>query len=89
MLWIKQEDTIVNDYNPNNIAPQEKLLHNKSLEMDGFTQPIAVTESREDHYEIVDGFHRYQTGKEKAQLKCELKGDLPVTCLGKERQEEV
>ena len=59
VLWIKQDAIIANDYNPNNVAPPEKRLLSKSLELDGFTQPIVVTESEAHHYEIVDGFHRF------------------------------
>ena len=63
VLWIKQEDITANDYNPNNVAPPEKRLLSQSLELDGFTQPIVVTEDQPQHYEIVDGFHRHEIGK--------------------------
>lgn len=88
VLWIKQEDITANDYNPNNVAPPEKRLLCKSLELDGFTQPIVVTENDPHHYEIVDGFHRRELGSHRAALKRQLKGYLPVTCLRKERQEK-
>ncbi|MEH0886106.1 ParB/RepB/Spo0J family partition protein [Enterobacter sp. UNJFSC 003] len=88
VLWIKQDDIIANDYNPNNVAPPEKRLLGKSLELDGFTQPIVVTESDSQHYEIVDGFHRHEIGSNRAALKRQLKGYLPVTCLRKARQEK-
>ncbi|MDR1752777.1 MAG: ParB/RepB/Spo0J family partition protein [Enterobacter cloacae] len=88
VLWIKQEEITANDYNPNNVAPPEKRLLCKSLEMDGFTQPIVVTESEARHYEIVDGFHRHEIGSNRAVLKRQLKGYLPVTCLRKERQKK-
>ncbi|EKI0252631.1 ParB-like nuclease domain-containing protein [Enterobacter asburiae] len=88
VLWIKQDEITANDYNPNNVAPPEKRLLCKSLEMDGFTQPIVVTESDARHYEIVDGFHRHEIGSNRAVLKRQLKGYLPVTCLRKERQEK-
>ena len=88
VLWIKQDDITANDYNPNNVAPPEKRLLCKSLEMDGFTQPIVVTESEARHYEIVDGFHRHEIGSNRAVLKRQLKGYLPVTCLRKERQKK-
>ena len=81
VLWIKQDAIIANDYNPNNVAPPEKRLLSKSLELDGFTQPIVVTESEAHHYEIVDGFHRHEIGKSRAALKRQLRGYLPVTCL--------
>ena len=86
--WIKQDEITANDYNPNNVAPPEKRLLCKSLEMDGFTQPIVVTESEARHYEIVDGFHRHEIGSNRAVLKRQLKGYLPVTCLRKERQKK-
>ena len=88
VLWIKQDDITANDYNPNNVAPPEKRLLSKSLELDGFTQPIVVSENESHHYEIIDGFHRHEIGKSKATLKRQLKGYLPVTCLRKERQEK-
>lgn len=88
VLWIKQDEITANDYNPNNVAPPEKRLLCKSLEMDGFTQPIVVTESEARHYEIVDCFHRHEIGSNRAVLKRQLKGYLPVTCLRKERQKK-
>lgn len=88
VLWIKQGEITANDYNPNNVAPPEKRLLCKSLEMDGFTQPIVVTESDAQHYEIVDGFHRHEMGSNRAILKRQLKGYLPVTCLRKTRHKK-
>ncbi|MBT1871642.1 ParB/RepB/Spo0J family partition protein [Enterobacter mori] len=88
VLWIKQDEITANDYNPNNVAPPEKRLLCKSLEMDGFTQPIVVTEGDAEHYEIVDGFHRHEMGSNRAILKRQLKGYLPVTCLRKGRQKK-
>lgn len=81
VLWVKQDAITANDYNPNNVAPPEKRLLSKSLELDGFTQPIVVTESEQQQYEIVDGFHRHEIGTTRAVLKRQLKGYLPVTCL--------
>lgn len=89
VLWIKQDAITANDYNPNNVAPPEKRLLCKSLELDGFTQPIVVTENDPYHYEIVDGFHRYEIGIQRAALKRQLKGYLPVTCLRKERKDKI
>lgn len=81
VLWVKLEHIGANDYNPNNMAPPEKRLLVTSLETDGFTQPVVVTESMPRHYEIVDGFHRYETGRTRVALKRQLKGYLPVACL--------
>ena len=43
VLWVKNSQLMPNDYNPNNVAPPEKKLLQKSIEIDGFTQPIVVT----------------------------------------------
>ncbi|EMW0509341.1 TPA: IbrB-like domain-containing protein [Enterobacter mori] len=88
VLWVKQDDITANDYNPNNVAPPEKRLLSKSLELDGFTQPIVVTQNPSQHYEIVDGFHRHEIGTNRASLKRQLKGYLPVTCLREDRQDK-
>ncbi|MCG5127147.1 IbrB-like domain-containing protein [Enterobacter mori] len=88
VMWIKQDDITANDYNPNSVAPPEKRLLSRSLEVDGFTQPIVVTQSEPQHYEIVDGFHRHEIGTNRAVLKRQLKGYLPVTCLRQDRQDK-
>lgn len=89
VLWIKNEHISPNDYNPNNVAPPEKKLLLKSIEADGFTQPIVVVHSTEEQYEIIDGFHRHELGKSKSSLKSRLKGYLPITCLQRERHERM
>lgn len=88
VLWIKQDEITANDYNPNTVAPPEKRLLSRSLELDGFTQPIVVTQNASQHYEIVDGFHRHEIGTNRASLKRQLKGFLPVTCLRQDRQDK-
>ncbi|WP_410750288.1 IbrB-like domain-containing protein [Citrobacter sp. U14242] len=89
VLWVKNEHLSPNDYNPNNVAPPEKKLLLKSIEADGFTQPIVVVHSSEEEYEIIDGFHRHELGKSKSSLKSRLKGYLPITCLQRERHERI
>ena len=89
VLWIKNKHISPNDYNPNNVAPPEKKLLLKSIEADGFTQPIVVTQSSPEEYEIVDGFHRHELGKGKASLKSRLKGYLPITCLEGDRHDRM
>ncbi|AUV02005.1 ParB/RepB/Spo0J family partition protein [Phytobacter ursingii] len=85
VLWVKNDRISPNDYNPNNVAPPEKRLLLKSLEADGFTQPIVVQEDKPHHFEIVDGFHRHELGKSRATLRNKLKGYLPITCLNSDR----
>ncbi len=49
VLWVKSDEVVANDYNPNVMAPGEKKLLKQSLEQDGFTQPVVVSEEK-DHY---------------------------------------
>ncbi|MBZ0344537.1 ParB N-terminal domain-containing protein, partial [Salmonella enterica subsp. enterica serovar Infantis] len=58
VLCVKNVDISPNDYNPNNVAPPEKKLLHKSIEQEGFTQPIVVVKANAEEYESVDGFHR-------------------------------
>lgn len=80
VLWVKQENVLPNDYNPNNLAPPEKRLLFTSLETDGFTQPVVVLKQEHERYAIIDGFHRHELASGKAALKKRLKGYLPIAC---------
>ena len=62
VLWVATDMIRANDYNPNSVAPPEMKLLRLSIEADGFTQPI-VTCRVNEHYEVVDGFHRHLVGK--------------------------
>ncbi|MEO3989577.1 IbrB-like domain-containing protein [Pseudocitrobacter cyperus] len=81
VLWVKEEQVKPNDYNPNNMAPPEKRLLQKSLEADGFTQPIVVMDKYDNQFEIVDGYHRYALSGGKAALKKQFNGYLPIARL--------
>ena len=37
--WVKVEDVVANDYNPNSVAPPEMELLRHSINHDGYTQP--------------------------------------------------
>lgn len=84
VLWVKAGKVVSNDYNPNVMAPSEKKLLRQSLEKDGFTQPVVVSEEKE-HYLVVDGFHRQLLGRD-AETGKRLKGWLPVACINPERK---
>ncbi|MZW00702.1 ParB N-terminal domain-containing protein [Escherichia coli] len=84
VLWVKADEVVANDYNPNVMAPGEKKLLKQSLEKDGFTQPVVVSEEK-NHYLIVDGFHRQLLGRGGGPGK-RLKGWLPVACINPERK---
>lgn len=81
VLWVKHERLAPNNYNPNNVAPPENRLLYRSLEADGFTQPVVVAENKWGRYEIVDGFHRQQLAQHKSSLARKLKGYVPVAVL--------
>lgn len=77
VLWVKNEDVVANDYNPNSVAPPEMKLLETSIIEDGYTQPI-VTYPHEDRIEVVDGFHRNRVGKESLEVRSRVMGYLPV-----------
>lgn len=87
VIWVKAEKVVANDYNPNVMAPVEKRLLQRSLEMDGFTQPVVVSEKKHN-YIVVDGFHRHLIGSTKDKLLDRMHGYLPVTLINSERQGE-
>jgi ParB-like chromosome segregation protein Spo0J len=61
--WVAVESVFANDYNPNSVAKPEMDLLRRSIEADGYTQPIVVWEV-DGGYEVVDGYHRHIVGKE-------------------------
>jgi ParB-like chromosome segregation protein Spo0J len=77
VMWVRQDQVMANDYNPNSVAPPEMELLRLSIEADGYTQPI-VTHPHEGVFEVVDGFHRHRVGKECADIQERLQGYLPV-----------
>lgn len=87
VLWIKSERVIANDYNPNSVAPPEMKLLERSIDADGYTQPI-VSWPRDGAYEVVDGFHRNRVGKESAVVKKRVHGYLPLTVIRAEQQDK-
>lgn len=64
VIWVESDKVFANDYNPNSVAPPEMKLLKLSIEADGYTQPIVAWKISDDHYEVVDGFHRHKIGKE-------------------------
>lgn len=83
--WVRNENVVANDYNPNKVAPPEMQLLEVSIDNDGYTQPI-VTFPNKDSNEVVDGFHRSRVGKESQVIKNRVLGYLPVVSIRKEKQ---
>lgn len=81
VLWIRDEAVTTNNYNPNHLAAAEARLLQRSLERDGFTQPLVVSARGQQRYEIVDGAHRRQLCRSRPALQKSLHGYLPVACL--------
>lgn len=84
VIWVKAEQIEANDYNPNTVAPTEMELLRRSIEEDGYTQPIVAWESGES-YEVVDGFHRNRVGREFEEIAERIHGYLPITIVNEDR----
>ena len=85
VLWVEANTVEANDYNPNVMATVEKKLLERSIELDGFTQPVVVARQQRRHL-VVDGFHRHLSGKSRPELSRRLHGYLPVTLINAERE---
>lgn len=86
VLWLPAEQVSGNEYNPNKVAPPEMKLLERSIEMDGYTQPIVAWAEGPDDYEVVDGFHRHRVGKESKKVRKRVRGYLPVTLIRTDRE---
>ena len=84
VLWVDAESVTANDYNPNSMSATEKKLLERSIEMDGFTQPVVVARQQEQ-YLVVDGFHRHLISAANPQIHQRLHGYLPVTLINVSR----
>ena len=82
VIWVKADEVVANDYNPNSVAPPEMQLLEVSIFNDGYTQPI-VTWLDEERREVIDGFHRNRVGKESSVIKERIHGYLPVVTANK------
>jgi ParB-like chromosome segregation protein Spo0J len=80
VIWVKNDLVQANDYNPNSVAPPEMDLLKISIVADGYTQPI-VSFQENNHYTVIDGFHRNRVGKEVPEVLERVKGYLPLTII--------
>lgn len=85
VLWVPIGSVVANDYNPNSVAGPEMRLLEKSIEADGYTQPIVTWESEATRFTVVDGFHRHIVGKKHGPVSSRIHGRLPVTKINGER----
>jgi ParB-like chromosome segregation protein Spo0J len=84
ILWVPAAEVEANDYNPNTVAPPEMALLERSIESDGYTQPV-VTWLEDGRRETVDGFHRGEVGRNCAAVRASTMGLLPVTTANADR----
>ena len=84
--WVPADDVAANDYNPNSVAPPEMELLRLSIMADGYTQPIVATRE-DDHWTVIDGFHRNRVGKELPDVRERVKGYLPVVGIRADRED--
>lgn len=85
--WVKSADVHANDYNPNSVAPPEMELLHKSIQADGYTQPIVSMPDPDGRYEVIDGFHRHRVGKECADIQSRVHGYLPLVQIRQSQQD--
>lgn len=86
VIWVKSDEVVSNDYNPNKVAPPEMELLEISIINDGYTQPIVSWKNPEKNkIEVIDGFHRNRVGKESKLVKQRTLGYLPITDIRKEQ----
>lgn len=83
VIWVKSDEVVANEYNPNHVAPLEMELLHTSIKEDGYTQPIVVYQ-HDGKYEVVDGFHRNRVGKEYKDINERIKGYLPVVVINED-----
>lgn len=86
VMWVNNQKVTANDYNPNSVAPPEMKLLEHSIQEDGYTQPI-VSWSKENVFEVVDGFHRHRVGKESKIVSKRVHGYLPLVVINEERND--
>lgn len=84
VIAVPIEKIVPNTYNPNAVAPPEMRLLYDSIKNDGYTMPIVCYYNKsEDHYIIVDGFHRYRIMLEHPDIYQRENGMLPVSVIEK------
>lgn len=77
--WVSCDTVEANDYNPNSVAPPEMDLLKRSIDYDGYTQPVVTWNNNDKGVrEVIDGFHRTRVCKEVPSINDRVNGFLPV-----------
>lgn len=72
-----------NDYNPNTVNNPEMKLLQFSIEKDGMTLPVVVSDNEDGSHTIVDGFHRTSLIKGIPAINDSLHSYVPCVKLNK------
>lgn len=59
-VWIKTADITPNEWNPNEMSEAEFAMLLDNISRLGFADPLLVTRTEDDKYQVVDGEHRYR-----------------------------
>ena len=90
VIAVPVEKVVVNNYNPNVVAPPEMKLLELSIWEDGYTMPcVCYYLKDQDRYEIVDGYHRYMVMKTSRRIYERERGLLPVAVIDKDISERM
>lgn len=81
VLWVKAEQVIENDYNPNFMPPPEEALLHTSIKSSGYTQPIVAWPQEDGTDTVVDGAHRRRVGVRYDDVRESTHGYLPITLI--------
>ena len=79
--WVKSDVVHANSWNPNRTAPPEQRLLERSIEEDGYTQPVVAFPETTERFEVVDGYHRTRVGKEAKAVRERVRGYLPIVLI--------
>jgi hypothetical protein len=63
-------------------------LLRRSIDEDGYTQPIGAMPDENGRHEVIDGFHRHRVGKECADIQKRVKGYLPLVSIREDRTDK-
>jgi len=88
--WVPIDEVEPNDYNPNSVAKIEMGLLVKSIDKDGYTQPVVtIRDPAKGKYVIVDGFHRYFVMRNNKRIRERCNGLLPIVVIDKDINERM
>ncbi|GAA3605332.1 ParB/RepB/Spo0J family partition protein [Flavivirga amylovorans] len=89
VLWVPINTIMPNAYNPNKIAMPEKRLLLRSMLDHGMTLPLIVSVKQQQHYMLIDGYHRWNLIKKSKVLQRRLNHKVPVVILDLPKTEQI